>query len=115
NLENFSYSAAYNQAIEDKQVAQQQVETERQKLEQQRIIAQQKVEAAKGDAEAQIERARGESESNRIVSASLTDEILLNRYIEKLADNVSLVLVPSDSGGLILDLNSLRPQASPQP
>jgi regulator of protease activity HflC (stomatin/prohibitin superfamily) len=117
NFENFSYSPAYNQAIEDKQVAQQQVETERQKLAQQEIIAQQKVATARGDAEAQIERARGEAESNKLVAESLTAAILQNRYIEKLSDQIQVMLVPSDGGGLILDLGSILPQppASPAP
>lgn len=115
NFENFSYSEAYNQAIEDKQVAQQQVETERQKLAQQEIIAQQKVAAAKGDAESQIERARGEAESNKLVAASLTDAILQNRYIEKLSDQIQVMLVPSNGGGLILDLGSLTPKPSAAP
>ncbi|HEV8490137.1 MAG TPA: prohibitin family protein [Candidatus Limnocylindrales bacterium] len=115
NIQNFSYSDAYNQAIEDKQVAQQQVETERQKLAQAEIIAQQKVAAAKGDADAQIERARGESEANKLVAASLTSAILQNRYIEKLSDQIQVMLVPSDGGPLILDLGNLLPNASPTP
>jgi regulator of protease activity HflC (stomatin/prohibitin superfamily) len=115
NFENFSYSDAYNQAIEEKQAAQQQVETERQRLAQQEIIAQQKVAAARGDAESQIERARGEAESNRLVGESLTAEILQNRYIEKLSDQIQVMLVPSDGGGLILDLGSLTPTPSTAP
>lgn len=117
SFENFSYSEAYNAAIEEKQAAQQQVETERQRLAQQEIIAQQKVAAARGDSEAQIERARGEAESNRLVGASLTAAILQNRYIEKLADDIRVMLVPSEGGGLILDLGSLTatPSASPAP
>ena len=115
NFENFSYSEAYNAAIEEKQAAQQQVETERQRLAQQEIIAQQKVAAARGDAESQIERARGEAESNRLVGASLTAAILQNRYIEKLSDQIQVMLVPSDGGGLILDLSKLTPTASASP
>jgi regulator of protease activity HflC (stomatin/prohibitin superfamily) len=115
NIQNFSYSPAYNQAIEDKQVAQQQVETERQKLAQAVIVAEQKVAAAKGDADAQIERARGEAEANRLVGASLTSAILQNRYIEKLSDNIQVMLVPSNGGPLILDLANLLPGASPAP
>jgi regulator of protease activity HflC (stomatin/prohibitin superfamily) len=114
SFENFSYSDAYNQAIEEKQAAQQQVETERQRLAQQEIIAQQRVATARGEAEAQIERARGEAESNRLVAESLTAEILQNRYIEKLADDIQVMLVPSDGGGLILDLQNLVPN-SPAP
>jgi regulator of protease activity HflC (stomatin/prohibitin superfamily) len=115
NFENFSYSDAYNQAIEEKQAAQQQVETERQRLAQQEIIAQQRVATARGEAEAQIERARGEAESNRLVGASLTAAILQNRYIEKLSDQISVMLVPSEGGGLILDLGSLTPTPPPAP
>ncbi len=115
SFENFGYSQAYNEAIEAKQAAQQQVETERQRLAQQEIIAQQKVAAAKGEAEAQIERARGEAESNRLVDASLTDAILQNRYIEKLADDITVMLVPSDGGPLILDLKGLLPTPSAAP
>ena len=115
SFENFGYSAAYNQAIEEKQAAQQQVETERQRLAQQEIIAQQKVAAARGDAESQIERARGEAESNRLVGESLTPAILQNRYIEKLSDQIQVMLVPSDGGGLILDLRSLTPTPSAAP
>ena len=109
SFENFGYSAAYNQAIEEKQAAQQQVETERQRLAQQEIIAQQKVATARGDAESQIERARGEAESNRLVGESLTPAILQNRYIEKLSDQIQVMLVPSDGGGLILNLPNITP------
>jgi regulator of protease activity HflC (stomatin/prohibitin superfamily) len=112
-IENFSYSPEYNASIEAKQIAQQQVETEKQKLAQQEIIAQQKVAAATGDADAQIERARGEAESNRLISSSLTDEILINRYIEKLAPGVTSILVPSENG-FILDLgDALKPTPPP--
>ena len=115
NILNFSYSPAYNQAIEDKQVAQQQVETERQKLAQAVIVAEQRVAAAKGEADAQIERARGEAEANRLVGASLTSAILQNRYIEKLSDQIQVMLVPSNGGPLILDLANLVPNPTPAP
>ena len=57
----------------------------------------------------------GEAESNRLVGASLTAAILQNRYIEKLSDQISVMLVPSDGGGLILDLSKLTPTASASP
>lgn len=114
NIENFSYSAEYNGAIEAKQVEQQRVETEKQKLAQQEIVAQQRVAEAKGLADAQIERARGEAESNRLVSASLTQEILMNRYIEKLAPGVQSILVPSDNG-FILNLGDALKGRTVQP
>ena len=72
---------------------------------------------ARGEADAQVERARGEAESNRLDGASLTHAILQNRYIEKLSDQIQVMLVPSEGGGLILDLGSLTPApgASPSP
>ena len=57
----------------------------------------------------------GEAESNRLVGASLTSAILQNRYIEKLSDNIQVMLVPSSGGPLILDLANLLPGASPTP
>lgn len=111
-IENFDYSPEYNAAIEAKQVAQQAVETEKQKREQAKIAAETAVETAKGQANAQIERARGEAEANRLIAASLTETILMNRYIEKLAPGIQSILVPSDNG-FILDLGSLLAQGQP--
>lgn len=116
-LENFGYSPEYNAAIEQKQIEQQRVETEKQRLEQAKISAQTAVEQAKGEANAQIERARGESEANTLVAQSLTDSILMNRYIEKLAPGVQSILVPSENG-FILDLGAAlkgQPTATPTP
>ena len=113
SFENFDYSPEYNAAIEQRAAAEQQVEVERQKTLQQEQIAEQRVAEAKGLADAQIERARGEAESNQLVAASLTDEILMNRYIEKLAPGIQTVLVPSGNG-FILDLGAtLGQQAEP--
>lgn len=114
-LENFGYSPEYNAAIEQKQIEQQRVETEKQKLEQAKVAAQTAVEQAKGLANAQIERARGEAEANRLVSQSLTEEILTNRYIEKLTPGIKTVLVPSGDG-FILDLGGVvQPEPTPAP
>lgn len=53
NIVNFDFSAEYQQAIESKQVAQQQVETSKQKLAQAEIDAQTVIAQAKGQADAQ--------------------------------------------------------------
>ena len=117
SLENFDYSPEYNAAIESRAAAEQQVEVEQQKTLQQEEIAKQKVAQARGDADAQIERARGEAEANQLIAQSLTDEILMNRYIEKLAPGIKSILVPSENG-FILDLGQAlqeQPQATPAP
>ena len=41
---------------------------------------------------------------------SLTAAILQNRSIEKLSDQIQVMLVPPGGGGLILDLGSILPQ-----
>lgn len=105
-LSNINFNEQYNAAIQDKQVQELRVQTERNILEQKRIQAEQAVVQAKADADSQVERAKGEAESNRLISQSLTEEILRNRYIEKLADDVKVVLVPSDSN-MFFDVKSV--------
>lgn len=113
NLENFGYSAEYNAAIEQRQIAEQEVQRQQQILAQQRIQAEQAVVRAEGEASARIEEARGEAEANRLLSESLNPILLQWQAIQRLQDNINIALVPSD-GGLILDVGSL-PIASPEP
>ncbi len=110
NIENFAYSPEYNAEIEAKQRAEQQVQTERQILAQREIQAEQAVVQARGEANARIESAKGEAEANRLLTESLTEELIRWSAIQKLQDNINIALVPSD-GGLILDVGSLEPEA----
>lgn len=110
-LSDIQFSGGYSQAIEDKQVAQQRVQTEQQILEQRKIQAQQQVAVAEGDAQSRVARARGEAESNRLVASSLTDQVLLNQYIQKLSDKVQVMLVPGGQQ-FLFDLKSLLVQGS---
>lgn len=112
-LENFSYSPEYNASIEQKQIEEQRVSTERQILEQQRIQAEQAVVQAEGVANARIAEARGEAEANRLITESLTPALLQWTAIQRLQDNVQIMLVPSD-GGLILDVGGFTGQAAPE-
>lgn len=111
-LANVSFNEEYNKAIQDKQIQELKVQTERNILAQKEITRQQAVIDAKGQAEAQIERARGEAESNRLISQSLTSEILQNRYIEKLSDKIQVMLVPS-GGNFLFDTKGIV-QPAPQ-
>jgi prohibitin 2 len=128
-IENFSYSDQYNQEIENKQTAQQAVETAKQQVEkakQEAFAAQEKakgeanaaielakgeaarrVAVAEGDRQAQIAIAQGQSEANRLIAASLTDDVLLSRYIDKIAPTIQTILVPPGQE-FLLDLNGLR-------
>lgn len=114
-LTQITFSEAYTAAIEDKQVQEQRVLTEQQILEQRRIQAEQEIVRAEGEAQAQIERARGEAEANRLLTESLSEELIRYTGITQLSDKINIALVPSD-GGLILDVGGLTaPEPSPTP
>jgi prohibitin 2 len=114
NLENFGYSPEYNAAIEERQIAEQRVETRQQELEQARVQAEQARVVAEGKAQAAIAEAEGEAESNRLLTESITEELIRYIGITQLQDNINIALVPSD-GGLILDVGGLNPEPSPSP
>lgn len=72
NIINLSFSEAYNQAIEEKQIATQRT-----------LTAQQELETAKVEAEKKAVEAQGEADANRILNESLTNENLEKQAIEK--------------------------------
>lgn len=75
-ISNISFSPEYQDAIEKKQTAQQNVETEQQILAQRQIQAQQRVAEARGQAEAEIAAAEGEARANQLRTASITPELI---------------------------------------
>ena len=72
NIVNLNFSKAFNAAIEEKAVAQQQVEKAKQDLERVKVEAEQKVAKAQADAEAQ-----------RLQQQTLTDLMIKKMWIEK--------------------------------
>lgn len=72
SINNFDFSESYNQAIEQKAVAEQEVETSKNQLEK-----------AKIDAEKKKVEAQGEAEANSLLQQSLTDQIIAQQFIEK--------------------------------
>jgi prohibitin 2 len=113
-IANIAFSDAFQQAIEAKQVAQQQVQTEQQILAQKQIQAQQAVAAAKGQADSTVTLAEGQAKANGLLSASLTDQILQYQYIQKLTDKITVMLLPSGNQ-TIFDLKSLLGQTGQTP
>ncbi|MEO8572183.1 MAG: prohibitin family protein [Chloroflexota bacterium] len=117
-IANISFSDAFQQAIEAKQVAQQQVQTETQILAQKKIQAEQAVAQAQGQADSTVALANGQATANKALAASLSDQILQYQYIQKLTDKITVMLVPSGNAS-IFDLKGLlnqsMPSASPTP
>src|SRR6266508_4573118 len=116
-IANIAFSNEFQAAIEAKQVAQQQVQTEQQILAQKKIQADQAVAQAQGQADsnvklaegqaaATIALANGQATANRALAASLSDQILQYQYIQKLADKITVMLVPSGNAS-IFDLKGL--------
>jgi regulator of protease activity HflC (stomatin/prohibitin superfamily) len=128
-LRNVTFSDEYAQSIEQKQIAQQQAEqakllVQKSQQEADQLRARVKGEAdavilrANGDAEAAVTRAKGDAEALKLIAQALqtNQDLLTYTYIQKLAPNVGVIMLPS--GGqtpLILDLKQLEQQAQTQP
>lgn len=71
-INNFDFSEAYNQAIEQKAVSEQNV-----------LTAQQELEKAKVEAEKKIVEAEATNKANELLKQNVTDEVLMKQFIEK--------------------------------
>lgn len=72
NITNFNFSAAFNNAIEEKKVAEQKV-----------LTAKQELEKSKVEAEKKIVDAEAEKKANDLKKQSLTEDIIAIKFIEK--------------------------------
>ena len=98
NIIDFDFSEAFITAIEEKQVAQQQLlkaETEKQTA----------ITNAEAKAEAVKIKAEGEAEANKKISDSLTDKIIENKKLEKWNGELPQV---QGNGGTIIDIGSVQ-------
>ena len=126
-LRNISFSEAYAQAVEQKQIAEQQaqqaqfvVEQRKQEAEQARQVAQGQADAAviaaEADAKARVIQAQAEAEALQVVSEVLAKnpELLTYQYIQKLAPGVQTIYLPSNQTYL-LPLPGAADVATPTP
>lgn len=104
NIVNFEFSAEFNAAIEQKQVAEQNYLKAKTEKEQQIMEAEsdakKKVIEAEAEAEAKLKRADAEAEANEKINASLNGNILTYQQIQKW-DGKYPSVVSSDSSILI--------------
>lgn len=102
-LRNVTFSPEFTQAIEDKQIEQQRLEqaqTAAQRREAEaRGSANAAIETARGEAEARLVEARAEAEGLRLISEQLAanPNLLQYIYIQTLAPNINLAIIPSNS------------------
>jgi regulator of protease activity HflC (stomatin/prohibitin superfamily) len=118
-VRDITFSPQFTDAIEQKQIAEQQaqqaafrVQQAGQEAEQARVEAQgladAAVIAAEGQAQATILAARAESEALRLINEILAQNpnLIQYQYIQQLSDNVRLIIVPSNSP-FLFDINQL--------
>jgi regulator of protease activity HflC (stomatin/prohibitin superfamily) len=119
-LRNIRFSDEYATAVEQKQIAEQQaqqakfvVESKKQEAEQARQTAQGQADAlvisARAQADARLIQAEAEAKALQLIAEVLkaNPNLLQYEYIQKLAPNVQLMLVPSDAPFIL-------PQLGPQ-
>lgn len=115
-LRDITFSEEFIRAVEARQVAQQQAEQANQEAARARTIASGQAnaarEAARGEADAIRLRAEAEAEALRLVNEQLANnpQLLQWRYIENLADNVRLILIPNNSP-FLFDMQQLTSEA----
>ncbi len=85
NIIDLDFSDAYNQAIEEKQVAEQKV-----------LTAQQELEKTKIEKEKKIVEAQGTKEANEILNSTLTNENLAKQFIDKWNGSLPTVVSEGD-------------------
>jgi regulator of protease activity HflC (stomatin/prohibitin superfamily) len=119
SITNFEFSATFTAAIEAKVAAEQAVLEAQNKLERVKVEAQQTEEAARGVANARIAQAEGEAEylrvvtdaqvaANTAIAESLTPEVLQYILLDRIGEDIKVMVIPSDQG-LDLVLPDLNP------
>lgn len=112
-LRNLAFSAEFMAAIESKQVALEGVTRSQYEAEQVRELAQGRADqvrfAAQAEADAILLKAEAEAKALRLLAEALNEspDLLSYRYIDKIAPNIRVMLLPSDSP-YILPLNEMN-------
>ena len=112
NIVNFDFSEEFNNAIEAKQVAEQNLLKTKTEQEQAIVVAnaqaEQKVISAKAEAEAILAEAQAQADANKLLEQSLTNKVIAYEQIQKW-NGVMPKVTGSDGGMLInVDLDDLN-------
>lgn len=107
NIVNFDFSAEFNNAIEAKQVAEQNLLKTKTEQEQALVIAdteaEKKVISAKASAEAILAEAKAQADANKLLEESLSSKVIAYEQIQKW--NGVMPKVTGSDGGLLIDVN----------
>jgi regulator of protease activity HflC (stomatin/prohibitin superfamily) len=81
--------------------AEQEALAEQNRVEIARAQAEQRAATAEGEADRLRIEAQGQADANRLISESLTPELVQWQAVQTLADNISIALIPSGQGIII--------------
>jgi len=116
NIVNFDFSKEFNEAIEAKQVAEQNLLKTKTEQEQEKVVAktdaEKKVIAANAEAEAILAQANAQAEANRLLEESLSSKVIAYEQIQKW--NGVMPKVTGSDGGLLInvDIDDTAPSAA---
>ncbi|MBQ1463310.1 MAG: prohibitin family protein [Ruminococcus sp.] len=117
NIVNFDFSEEFNNAIEAKQVAEQNLLKTQTEQEQAIVVAEasakQKVIAANAEAEAILAQAQAQADANKLLEESLSGKVIAYEQIQKW-DGV-MPKVTGSEGGLLIDVDLDDVSSSPAP
>jgi len=113
-IDNIDFRAEFKQSIEAKQIASQEALRQQELVAAREAEARQKIAEATGTAEQLRIEAQGQADANRLISSSLTPLLIQFQALQKLADNVSIALIPSGNGLIIDPASLLAPVPSGQ-
>lgn len=108
-FDNLDFSASYNKSIDLKAAQTQKALEEENKVLVIQQQAKQAEEAAKGRAAALIAEAAGQAEANRLITGSITPNLIQWQAVQKLGDKIQIALLPSGQG-IIIDPATLLKQ-----
>jgi regulator of protease activity HflC (stomatin/prohibitin superfamily) len=94
-LDDIQFLEGFQKSIEDKQIATQNALKEEQNVKVKEWQAQQAAAEAQGQADAIRIVAEGQSDANKLLNASLSENVIRYTMIQKLAPNVNVMMVPS--------------------
>jgi prohibitin 2 len=111
-LNNISFSREFENSIENKQIQSQNALAEAQKVAAEHQKALQAVEIATGQANSALIKAQKEAEANRVLTKSITPELIRYLTVQKLSPNVSVMMIPEGNqfilGSDVLGLNKRK-------
>lgn len=108
SFENIAFSAEYNKGIELKAIAIQKALEEENRIAVIQAQARQAEEEAIGRANALRAEAQGQADANRLIAESLTPQLIQFQTVQKLTDNIQIMVVPEGGNLFQIPLPAAR-------